>query len=1042
MCFKKRIFVSLAALSFTFALFAQPATSVFTENNLTYKRGVDFYDRGLYSQARDEFGKLLALNLPTNEPKFGMLRTDAELYDARCAVRMGLPEGEQLILDFIRNHAPEPVSGGAVLDIANYYYRSGKFDKALEYYRMADENGSINAEQRAEVRFKTGYAYFIQKKFGQAKAAFAGVKEKEGEYYYPANYYHAVCCFFENNFAEAIRGFERCSPSKSYGASIPYYVTQIYFLQNKYDQVIAYAEPKLKGDIRNQREMSQLVGQAYFERKDYVKALPLLEFYADGGGNLRPDEHYQVGFVQYKNNKFTKALPHFEAAAAANSTIGQNANFYLADCYLKAGNKAAARNAFANASRMEYDRNTQTEALLNYGKLSYELKYDREAIAALQKIKSDTPQYGEAQNVLSYLFLSTRDYDKALEIMDNLPSQSSKIRDTYQKVAYSKALQLYNEGKAEEARSFFTKSVDKGSDARTTALASYWLGDLAHSRKDYENSKNYLSRFLIFAKNNDDDLPAEASLHTGNYLQGYNYLKQQNYNGARGYFQDAVSGIKQEGNSLGNKFVKNQILGDATLRAGDCLFKQNNYEAAVKYYEEAIQAKTNGYVYAIYQKGIIQGLRGDGDSKIILLERITKDYPNSEYADDALLELGSTYQENGKLKEATVPLKALVNGYKGKSPLITQALLKLGLISYNQGALESAINYYKQVFTNNPEAEEAKDALAALEEIYVKDQNKPDDYFAFVETVPGYKVSSGEKDNLNFKAAESQFEAGNYEKAAQGYTDYLMKYPTGTSRLTAYFRRAECYATSKQYSKSLADYEAVIQKGAGSKFYEKSLNKAALIAYNNDKDFNKSYDYYTKLEKIASNDDAKFEAQLGALRSAYRLNNTRAVADLSEKVSKNTQASPEQQASANFYLGKIAFDQKDYDRALAAFNQTVRTSDNEQTAEARYLVATIYYLRRDYDVAEKLCANASKESGNYEVWVAKSTILQADIYADKGDFFNARAALEAVLEIYTSDKEIVATAKSKLAQLDAREKGKKANKPEGNGLLEMDNGGN
>ncbi len=1040
--FFRRIFLAaFILLQAAISVFAQPATAVFTELQLAYKRGVEFYDRGLYSQSRDEFKKLLAQQNPQNEPNFGMLRTDAEMYDARCAIRLGLPEGEQLILDFIRNHAPEPVAGSAVLDVANYYYRSGKFEKALEYYRLA-ENGNLSAEQRTEVRFKTGYAYFIQKKFGQAKAAFGGIKEKEGDYYYPSNYYHAVCCFYENDFNGAIKGFERCGASKLYGSSVPYYVTQIYFLQNKFDKVIEYAEPKLSGDIRNKPEMSQLVGQSYFEKKDYQKALPLLEYYANSTNNLRPDEHYQVGFVQYKNEKYQKAVTHFEAASSLNTVVGQNANYYLGDCYLRLGNKTSARNAFGGASRLDFDKSTQSEALLNYGKLSYEQKYDREAIAALQKIKSSSPQYAEAQSVLSYLFLSTRDYDKALQIMDELPNQSSKIRETYQKVAYLKGVQLYNEGKNDEARSYFTKSLDRSIDPKTTALASFWMGDLANSRKDYETSRNYMTKFLSYAKNNDDELPAEASLNTGNYLQGYNYLKQKNYSGARGYFQDAVTGIKSDGNTLKNNYVKNQILGDATLRAGDCLFKQNNYDAAVKYYDDAIQSKTTGYVYAIYQKAIIQGLRGDGDSKIILLEKITKDFPNSEYADDALLELGSTYQENGKLKEATIPLKALVNGYKGKSPLITQALLKLGLISYNQGVLETAINYYKQVFTNNPEAEEAKDALSALEEIYVKDLNKPDDYFAFVETVPGYKVSSGEKDNLNFKAAESQFELGNYEKASQGYTDYLTKYPSGTNRLLAYFRRGECFASQKQYSKALVDYENVIQKGAGSKYYEKSLNKAALIAYNSDKDFNKSFDYYTKLEKVASNDDARFEAQLGALRSAYRTNNSKSVVELAEKVAKNQQASQEQQASANFYLGKVAFDKKEYDRALTAFNQVTKLSDNEQTAEARYLVANIYFLRRDYDVAEKLCANASKESGNYEIWVAKSTILQSDIYAEKGDFFNARAALEAVLETYTSDKEITSLTKTKLSQLDAREKGRKVSKPDGNGLLEMDNGGN
>ena len=163
----------------------------------------------------------------------------------------------------------------------------------------------------------------------------------------------------------------------------------------------------------------------------------------------------------------------------------------------------------------------------------------------------------------------------------------------------------------------------------------------------------------------------------------------------------------------------------------------------------------------------------------------------------------------------------------------------------------------------------------------------------------------------------------------------------------------------------------------------------------------------------------RFDAQIGALRSAYRINNIDAIIETSSKVINNPLASDEQKANANFYIGKIAFDRKDYDKAIAAFNQVIRNSDNELTAEARYLMAYMYYDRRELDTAKQICINANKESSSYPIWVARSILLLADILTEQNDLFNARAALEAIIENFTQDPTIVQQAREKLIKVNA-----------------------
>lgn len=1011
----KKIALLLGILGLCVPMLAQQ-TTVYTEANQAYKRGMEFYEQGVFAQAQAEFKHTIDLLRPVNEGAYELLRTKAELYYAKTAVQLGQPEGEKLILDFIRSYSPDPIASQALVDLANYYYNAEDYDKAIEYFNQVAMEG-LSQQQRAEAKFKLGYAYFVKKQFANAKTQFRDVKDIQGDYYYPTNYYLGLCYFFEGNYAEAVRSLRVAEQAPKYKAQIPYYIAQIYFAERKFEELIAYAEPRLsERGLQKEAELRQLIGLAHFEKGDYATALPYLEYYAQRTNKMQETEFYQLGFAQYKTGNYKAAVTNFEELSSVDSKLGQYAMYYQADSYLKLNQKASARTALGIAKRMNYDPSIREEATFNYAKLSYELKDPREAIAALQDIQPASKYYNEAQTLMSEIFLSYRDYKQALDILDRMPNKTPQLRESYQKVAYYRALQLIQENNTAEAKTLLDKSLKDAIDPRTKALAIYWQGEIAQRDKQYDASIKLLSQFLTLAKTMTG-LPDESSIMTANYVQGYNYLKQENYTGALGFFQEAVNGIRRNASFIRSETVKNDILGDATLRTGDAYFKRNQYADAVTYYDEAVSKRYPGFIYALYQKAIIEGLRGRTTDKLLALERITTEFPNSPYADEALLALGSTYQEIGQLSKAAEPLRKLITDYKGKSDLINQGLIRLGLITYNQNNPEGAINYYKQVFSNNPSPEEASLALAALEEIYVDDLGRADDYFAFLETVPGYKVDNLAKDSITFKAAEAQFENANYQRAIEAYGDYLRKFPNGYYALDARYQRSESYAVLKQYAEALRDYELVVERGQ-SRYYARALEKAAIIAYNYSQDFAKAYSFYTRLEPIAASEDQRFEAQLGALRSAYRSGNSQSVTEWANKVMNNPSANQGQIATANFYLGKVAYDRKEYDNAMTAFNRVIQTSDNEQTAEARYLVAYIYYLKRNLEKAQEITINANKESSAYPYWVAKSVILLSDILAEKGDLYNARAALEALLENYKEDAELVKQAQTKLNQLN------------------------
>jgi TolA-binding protein len=1016
----------IALIPLLIILLAIPArsqkTTVFSEANAAYKRGEEFFLKGVYGYAMDEYRRALDLLLPVNQPEWELLRMRAELGKAKSAVRLDLPDGEKMILAFIRKYQPDPLASQALLEVANYFYNAGKFDKAVGFYKQINVR-ELSPTQRSEVYFKIGYSYFVSKDFAKAEANFKEVKDLQTLYFYPSNYYYGLCRFFNGDYSEAIKSFRLVERSQDYKLYVPYYITQIYFAQRDFDEVIRYAEPKLKDQsLRNLKEMNQLVGQAYFEKANYPKALPYLEAYAETSGRMTEEEFYQLGFTQYQVGKYQNAAQNFEQLSGVNSPLGQVALYYMGDCKLRLNDKQAGRNAFAAASRMAYDTQLQENALINYGKLSYELKFDNEALTALQEIRSNSKYYAEAQELMSFIFVNTKNYEQAISALESMPNRTPQLREAYQKVLYLRGLQLLKDGKTNEAKQRLEKSLSAGLSSNYKALALYWLGDIYHREKDYNRSIDYINQYMALAKT-QSYLPDEASIFTASYLQGYNYLKKNNFNTAQTYFLDAVNGIKRNRSFILNKDVKDEILGDATLRAGDCLFKRNQYNEAIKLYDEAVNAKYPGFEYALFQKAIIEGLRSNNTEKILALESLVERYPRSPYADDALFHLGITYQEINKSELAIEALKKMVGSYKN-SELINTALLRLGLIAYNAGNKQGAIDYYKQIFAYNPEKEEADAALAALREIYIKDIGDSEAYASFLETIPGYKVDNIGRDTLAFDAAETAYEGGNYERAINAYTDYIRKYPNGTNILPAYYHRGDSYMVLEQWSNALKDFEIVVGKGQ-SRHYHDALKKAAAIAYHNEKDFRKAYDYYNRFELIAATPQDKFEAQLGSMRSAYRLGDITAVQTAARKVSSNPNASQEQVATANFYLGKIAYDRKELSPALESFLLVIKNSDNEQTAEARYLVAHIYYQQRNLDKAKDQCLKNNNESASYPYWVGKSLLLLSDVFAEQNDLFSARTVLEALIENYSNKTdEIIPTARQKLQLINQQSAGK------------------
>jgi tetratricopeptide (TPR) repeat protein len=1032
----KNFFIALLLLSISTMLSAQES-AIYRDYQKTYKRGMHFYGQRLYGQALEEFDKVVHSKHLFQDTDVPMYIVESELRAGLSALYLKQPDAEKRLLYFMEKNEPSSIATKARLALGDYYYAERDYGQAIKYLSQVSDSELTN-EEIIKKKFKLGYCYFVKKKFNKAKALFVQIKEAKTQYYYPSNYYYGITEFFDENYDKALEAFQRANQSSRYDKIVPSYIIQIYFAKKEYKEVIQYGKPLInKKEIREREQVTQLIGQSYFELGQYRKALPLLEKYVSGTPKVTKEALYQLGYTQYKTGKYKEAIKNFKQLNGEKNPLGQNALYNMADCLLKTNDKPAARQAFQKASQMKFDLELQEDALINYAKLSYELGFDSEAITALQSIPSTSDYNNEAQNLMAKVFLNTRDYDKALETLRKMKktAKTVKMKETHQKVAYFRGVQLYNNLKYDQSIKLFDESLAQGVNMETKALAYFWKGEAFFKKKKFDTSIDEYSKFVTIEKT-VQRLPDNSSLGVAYYGMGYSYIKKNDYPNASKYFNSTVEVIEGNLRNYNDKYVTNFVYPDALLRAGDCLLYLRNYSKARIYYNTIINNNYPNRDYAMYQLSLIHNLENNTTSQLALLDKIIRNYPSSRYADDAYYDKGNALFNMNKKDLAITAYEKLLQDYPN-SDMKNKTLLKLGLIAYSVGRNEEALNYYKGVFRTDPQSEEAKDALAAIKEIYIGDGN-PDGYFNFVNTVQGYSVGEFERDSLMYIAAQIKFDNADWNGAVASYTNYLDRFPTGLNSIQAHFNRGEALFDLKRYNEAIQDYAYISDQGS-SVFVETANHRAANIAYYSTQNFPEAQKYYGRLEQTATTEELLFEAQQFGMRSAFYASDLQSLPAIAERLIQNPRATTQDHAEAYYFTGKAYLAQQDNKRALAAFNKNIQLSgDDVHSAEARYWRAYITYKNRNLDQAMNLCFENNKEIPGHPYWLVKSFILLADIYAEQDNLFQAKATLQSIVDNYEGDQDLLNEAKRKLKRVIEAEQSNSKIKPANlNGELEM-----
>ena len=111
---------------------------------------------------------------------------------------------------------------------------------------------------------------------------------------------------------------------------------------------------------------------------------------------------------------------------------------------------------------------------------------------------------------------------------------------------------------------------------------------------------------------------------------------------------------------------------------------------------------------------------------------------------------------------------------------------------------------------------------------------------------------------------------------------------------------------------------------------------------------------------------------------------------------------------------------KNNDLARREFEETVKVSQGDAGAEAKYNLAALEFENADYSMSEKSLFALSKDYASSDYWVAKGFILLSDVYMKKGNTFQAKQTLQSIIDNYNGD-DLKTIAKTKLSSINQAE---------------------
>jgi len=323
---------------------------------------------------------------------------------------------------------------------------------------------------------------------------------------------------------------------------------------------------------------------------------------------------------------------------------------------------------------------------------------------------------------------------------------------------------------------------------------------------------------------------------------------------------------------------------------------------------------------------------------------------------EVLLMAANSERQLGRAKDAEALYRQIIAKYPDREEAKDAAYQRLiNVYSSNPSALNTAVDEF---LSTNPTDERADQAKLLKAEALYKQQNYAAAASIYGE-LRGSQLSPKLRAEAAYKLGMCHVQTKNAPGVIEAFTYYVQTFPDASQVSAALAQRALAYEQSKNYSAALSDLNAILTKYPKAREREASLQLKALI--------------------LGQQENSK------GMMETFR--------QLLREYPKSPVA-----AQAQYYIGKAAFEAKDYKTALAALN-TARQLNKEQyynLASLRIILCHFYV--KDRSALTKEVNNFMAASPNVNVPPEVLEWLGIEYYNAK-NFHTAEKYLSALRKI-------------------------------------------
>lgn len=991
----KLIFTCCISLSY-FVGFSQQ--SIVKTNVLkAYTNGLKLYNNKAYSLAQKTFKTVSkSRNIATN------LKVDAAYFNAMCAVKLNQPDADKKILKFVEENPNSSKRNIAFYNVANYYFANKKAAYALKWFQKVNVD-ELSNQNKKELNFKMGYALLVTNNLPQAKVRFLPLIN-DGKYGNDSRYYYGFISYKLEDYGVAESTLKEIADNDSYRAEISYYLLDISFKAGKFKRCIKVGlqlfptiDKKLKSDV------AKIIGESYFNLEKYAASIPYLKAYKGLKGKWSNTDFYQLGYAYYKQNDFENAVNNFNKIIEEKNTVAQNAYYHLGECYMNLHKKTEALNAFKTASEMSFNKTIQEDAALNYAKLSYEegnpFKPVPEILQEYLKKYPKSKAYKEINELVVTSFLTQKDFEGALQFLNQKKSEENL--KLIKEVSLYRGMQLFNKGEYAKAIPFFVES--KTSSIETIyQKAYYWEAESLYRLKNY---KEALNKFTILK---GKIKPNNTDFNLLEYHIGYCNFKLKDYNNASYAFH-----LFLEKNA-----VTDDTKYDALIRLGDSYFAKTNYKKAIENYKKVTDNYGLNADYAQYQIGMSYGFINQNKEKIVALKKVVNDYQISNLKDDALYQLATTYTKLKDSKNAHIAYNRLAEKHP-KSIFLPRALLRQGLLYFNDEKNMESLKRYKEVAAKFPNSPEALEAVANARNVYI-DEGNLEDYVNWMSTLNFINISNQQIDNTTFAIAEKKYlESKVGEEIIESLQKYVRQFPRGIHRIKANYYLADVLFKVNEYKKSKTYYEFIVNENP-SEYTEEALNKLAQL-YLQENNFNAALPLLDRLEQEAYIIENILFAQSNLMKGYYESDAYDFAIEYAKKLLQKDKLDTQVTNDAKTIIARASIKTEDFYTAEEYYTEIEKTANGELKAEALYYIAYFKNKQKEYEASNKIVQKLIANYATYKYWGVKSYVIMGKNYYGLKDVYQATFVLENVIKNFAEFKDIIADAQLELDTIKENE---------------------